>query len=48
MRISYLDLISDDLPAFVVEDWIDVMDAEHDKRERDRREAEREARRNRR
>ena len=47
MGISYLDLMSDDMPAYVVDDWIDVMEAEHDERERQERERKREARRSR-
>jgi len=44
MGISYMDLISDELPAYVVADYGMVMRAEHKAKEKERRDAERKRR----
>jgi len=41
MGVSWTELHSDDLPAYVVADYIDVMNAESEAAKRQRRDAER-------
>ena len=44
MKVNYLELNSDDMPGYVIEDYREVMEAEYNAAEEQRRKDAREAR----